>query len=121
MDSLRIAVENRKSPVDKTGVILFKREGITHQRMSSNVFAIAFMSEQQVSLWNEYAQKAVGIDSTFCVSKHKFRLVTVLVIGLKEVGIPVACLITNKEEKNILSCLSFKLSNQEIDLKRTIF
>jgi hypothetical protein len=121
LQSLRLAVEKGSSPVNDQNVILFKRKGEFHDIMPSSTFAIGCKSNLQVDLWNRYASRAVCIDSTFCVSKHKFRLVTVLVLGPKEGGVPVASLITSKEDYKTLVSFFFQQFSREFRRKRIKF
>ena len=60
------------------------------------------MSKEQIDLWNRYAARGVCIDATFNLSKHKFKLVTVMVLGPQERGIPVASLLCSTENTAML-------------------
>ena len=55
-------------------------------------------------MWNECAGLAVSIDSTFNMSRHRLRLVTIILLSQKEQGFPVATMLTNREALPTVAC-----------------
>ena len=73
-----------------------------HRNLNYNEFILGIMTDEQVEFWRQYAHRGVCIDSTHGISRRKLKLVTVQVIGPKEVGVPVANLFVSNEKGKTL-------------------
>ncbi len=102
MKSLQTAINEKRYPYNTTNIIFIKRKKEFHHVFGYDDFAIAFMSNEQITAWNTFSKRAVCVDTTYRFSKHKFKLVTLLVIGYGEAGIPVASFLTSKENTDTL-------------------
>jgi len=84
-------------------VLCFNSQGENsdHAGFEKNDFLLGIQTQFQ-QMFVKYAQKLVCVDATHGTNSYDFQLVTVLVIDNYDEGIPVACLISNKESADIL-------------------
>lgn len=103
--SLRMRVNEDRWGLQEEEIIIFKDSCSyhnVHRNLNYNEFILAVMTAEQVQYWRQYAHRRICIDSTHGISRHKLKLVTLLVLGPHEVGIPVAILFTTKENNKVL-------------------
>ena len=67
------------------------------------IYLGGIMTEEQKKLLIKFGGKAISVDSTHKTCQYDVKLVTVLVLGQHDEGLPVAFLIT-KEAVQVLSC-----------------
>ena len=62
----------------------------------------------------EINRYAICIDYNFCISKYKFKLVTIVAVGPLETAVPVATLICSRENHNTLKafCEAIQVSGR---------
>ena len=116
MTSLAHAVKQCKHPFSNGDVLLFKEVGEPHPTLGVNDFALGFMSKEQMEMWNKFSKRAVMMDSTYKFSRHNFKVFTILVIGPKEKGIPVATLVCNRE--NPVTMMQFFKAIEEVAMQK---
>lgn len=79
-------------------------------KLRCNDFALRMMSKEQIKMWNN-SRRLVCMDATYSFTKHKLKVLTVIVIGPKECEVPVATLISSREDATTLRCLFSKIRN----------
>lgn len=90
----------------KNPVVLFKPQGKKHSDCSGasdDDFMLGIQTEFQLEMMKSFGNSAICVDSTHGTNVYEFLLVTVLVVDDFGEGIPVAWLITNKEDRTTLT------------------
>lgn len=104
-------------------VLCFKRQGekSTHTGgVELNDFILGIQTEFQQDMFVQYAIKLVCVDATRGTNAYGFQLITTLVIGDYDEGIPVARLISNKESRDVVSVIFSSIREKCGDVKTEI-
>lgn len=91
-------------------VLLYKAQGVEEVYVGQNCkdifqkedFAIALQTQFQKDMLQRFGNDSVCLDSTHCTNHYSFPLTTVMVVDEFGEGIPVAYMISNREDEHIL-------------------
>ena len=83
-------------------VLCYKAQGTEHPSLNKEDFVLGLQTLWQREMMMKHASKIVCIDSTHGTNQYDFLVTTVLVLDEYEEGIPVAWMISNREDTDIL-------------------
>ena len=103
--SVALLVEELRS-LDYNPIVIFKIQGIEQSieldNFGINDFALGLQTQFQCDIMKQFGPKVICMDSTFGTTSHDFNLITVLTVDDFGEGIPVAWLLSNKEDSTTI-------------------
>lgn len=93
-------------------ILFYKWQGIddfTYQKLEKDDFAIVIMDETYANYLRLYGDKVIAMANTRMKNLHDFNLHTLLVLDNEEEGLPIAFLISNRNDRAVvdifISCI----------------
>ena len=106
-------------------VLLYKSQGTEPdddlKDLNKDDFVICIQTPFQLDMLREFGQEAVCVDSTHGTNVYDFKLITVLVLDELGEGIPVAWMISNREDSLALTPFFRKIREKSGDITAKVF
>ena len=89
-------------------------------RLRFEDFMLVLMTEQQLSIYKQFADRILCMDSTHKTNQYSFKLITLLVPDEFRRGYPVAFCISNREDEAAISvflnCIKSKSKETSVNV-----
>ena len=101
-------------------VLVYKPQGVNEYSLPAEDFLLGIQTKYQLDMLKKYGRKIICMDSTHKTNQYDFQLISVLVIDEFGEGVPVAWLISNREDQLVLSpflaAMATKCGNMETEV-----
>jgi len=108
---------------DFNPVLCFKSQGdpSTYTGVEDNDFLLGIQTEFHKEMFENHAMKLICVDATHGTNSYDFQLITVMVVDDFDQGVPVAWLISNRENEATLSVFFSAIRSRCRDVKTDVF
>lgn len=102
-------------------VLIYKPQGVDGYSLPNDDFLLGIQTKYQLDKLKRHGDKIICMDSTHKTNQYDFQLISILVIDEFGEGVPVAWLISNREDQLVLSPFLAAIAARTGAIKTSVF